>query len=112
MTDADGPAKVASYIQLAGSIPPDTVQVWAGIKVISPPLVPISKRHSPRSTRARPMYPKVEGVSAAVRLFCGVTVAVAKPLAQVPAAISTAAAVPRSDEPDTDDDKKFKTSFV
>ena len=48
-------------------MPPVTVQLWAGVKVIWPRLIPISKSTSPYLKRYLPMYPKAEGVSAAVR---------------------------------------------
>ena len=51
-------------------------------------------------------------MSAAVRPFMGLTSADAMPLCQTPAHISMAAAVPRRACPETDDERKFKTSVV
>ena len=58
------------------------------------------------------MYPRVEGVRAAVRPFSGLTSAVAIPRCQTPAHISMAAGTPLRACPETEDDMKFKTSVV
>ena len=56
-------------------MPPVTVQLWAGVRV-RPGVVLPRPRKAPRHTSrdSCPMYPKAEGVSAAVRPFMGLTV--------------------------------------
>ena len=58
------------------------------------------------------MYPKIEGVSAAVRPFLGETSAVARPRCQTPEHTSITAAVPRRDVPEALAERKFSTSVV